>query len=61
MNRYMNSKNTKYEAQALAITMVVLVVSAILGLSIYSRAMKDKLLTMEERASAEALEVADFT
>jgi len=57
----MNSKNTKYEAQALAITMVVLVVSAILGLSIYSRAMKDKLLTMEERASAEALEVADLT
>jgi hypothetical protein len=61
MKRYMNSKNTKYKAQALAITMVVLVVSAILGLSIYSRAMKDKLLTLEERASAEALEVADLT
>ncbi len=57
----MNTKNTKYKAQALAITMVVLVVSAILGLSIYSRAMKDKLLTIEERASAEALEVADLT
>jgi hypothetical protein len=61
MDRYMSSKNTKYKAQALAITMVVLVVSAILGLSIYSRAMKDKLLTLEERASAEALEVADLT
>ena len=61
MNRDMNNRNTKYEAQALAITMVVLVVSAILGLSIYSRAMKDKLLTIEERASAEALEVADLT
>lgn len=57
----MNKGNKKYEAQALAITMVVLVVSAILGLSIYSRAMKDKLLTIEERASAEALEVADLT
>jgi len=57
----MNNRNTKYEAQALAITMVVLVVSAILGLSIYSRSMKDKLLTVEERASAEALEVADLT
>jgi hypothetical protein len=61
MKRNMNNRNTKYEAQALAITMVVLVVSAILGLSIYSRAMKDKLLTIEERASAEALEVADLT
>lgn len=57
----MKDGRTKYEAQALAITMVVLVVSAILGLSIYSRSMKDKLLTMEERASAEALEVADLT
>lgn len=61
MKRGMNNRNTKYEAQALAITMVVLVVSAILGLSIYSRSMKDKLLTIEERASAEALEVADLT
>jgi hypothetical protein len=61
MKRDMNNRNTKYEAQALAITMVVLVVSAILGLSIYSRSMKDKLLTIEERASAEALEVADLT
>lgn len=61
MNRYMDNRNAKYEAQALAITMVVLVVSAILGLSIYSRSMKDKLLTMEERASAEALEVTDLT
>lgn len=57
----MKDIRTKYEAQALAITMVVLVVSAILGLSIYSRSMKDKLLTMEERSSAEALEVADLT
>lgn len=57
----MNNRNAKYEAQALAMTMIVLVVSAILGLSLYSRSMKDKLLTIEERASAEALEVADLT
>ncbi|KUK67461.1 MAG: hypothetical protein XD87_0116 [candidate division WS6 bacterium 36_33] len=61
MNKGMKNVRIKYEAQALAITMVVLVVSAILGLSIYSRSMKDKLLTMEERSSAEALEVADLT
>lgn len=61
MNIDMKDIRTKYEAQALAMTMVVLVVSAILGLSIYSRSMKDKLLTMEERASAEALEVTDLT
>lgn len=52
-------KNKKYEGQALAITMIVLVVSALIGLSIYSRAMKDQVLTMEERASAEALEISD--
>lgn len=52
-------KTEKYEGQALAITMVVLVVSALIGLSIYSRSMKDKILTMEERASAEALEISD--
>ena len=61
INKGMKDIRIKYEAQALAITMVVLVVSAILGLSIYSRSMKDKLLTMEERSSAEALEVADLT
>jgi hypothetical protein len=54
----LNSKG-KYEGQALAIAMVILVVSSLIGLSIYSRSMKDKSLTLEERASAEALEVAD--
>jgi hypothetical protein len=51
----------KYEGQALAIVMVVLVVSALIGLSIYSRSMKDRMLTLEERASAEALEVSDVS
>lgn len=50
---------TKYEGQALAIAMVVLVVSSLIGISIYSRTMKDKMLTLEERASAEAFEVSD--
>jgi hypothetical protein len=54
-------EKNKYEGQALAITMVVLVVSALIGLSIYSRAMKDRMLTLEERASAEALEISDVT
>ena len=52
-------RTNKYEGQALAIAMVILVVSSLIGLSIYSRSMKDKSLTLEERASAEALEVAD--
>lgn len=50
----------RYSAQALAITMIVLVVSAIIGLSIYSRISRDKRLTVDERASAEALEISDL-
>ena len=50
----------KYSAQALAIAMVVLVVSSILAVSIYSRISKDKTLSLDERASAEALEVSDL-
>ena len=56
----MNKKNNRYSAQALAIAMVVLVVSSIIGIAIYSRAAKDKLLSVGERASAEALEVSDL-
>lgn len=52
--------NKKYPAQALAIAMVVLVVSSILAVSIYSRISKDKTLSLDERASAEALEVSDL-
>lgn len=54
------NKDKKYEAQALAIAMVILVVSSLIGVSIYSRSMKDKGLVLEERASAEALEVSDL-
>jgi hypothetical protein len=49
----------KYKAQALAIAMVVLVVSSLIAISVYSRTMKDRSLTLEERSSAEALEVSD--
>jgi len=56
----MKKNKNRYNAQALAIAMVVLVVSSILGLAIYSRAAKDKLLSVGERASAEALEVSDL-
>jgi hypothetical protein len=52
-------RKVKYEAQALAIAMVVLVVSSLIAISVYSRTMKDKGLTLEERSSAEALEVSD--
>lgn len=54
------STKHKYQGQALAIAMVVLVVSSLIGISIYSRSLKDKRLTLEERASAEALEVSDL-
>lgn len=56
----MNNLNTKYKGQALAIAMVVLVVSSIIGLSVYSRISKEKTQTLDERASAESLEVSDF-
>lgn len=55
----MNKKNM-YKAQALAIAMVVLVVSSIIGLSIFSRSHRDKKSTIDERASAEALEISDL-
>ncbi|HAM37721.1 MAG: hypothetical protein UR96_C0002G0007 [candidate division WS6 bacterium GW2011_GWC1_36_11] len=53
-------KKETYSAQALAIAMVVLVVSSILAISIYSRVSKDKTLSLDERNSAEALEVSDL-
>ncbi|MFA5633869.1 MAG: hypothetical protein WCY00_02925 [Candidatus Dojkabacteria bacterium] len=49
----------KYSGQALAIAMLVLVISSLLGLAMYSRTRKDKAITLEERASAEALQVSD--
>lgn len=53
-------KKKRYEAQALAIAMVVLVVSSIIAISVYSRVSKDKMLSLDERASAEALQISDL-
>ncbi len=53
-------KKEKYSGQALALAMVVLVVSSILAISIYSRVSKDKTLSLDERNSAESLEVSDL-
>lgn len=54
------NKDKKYEAQALAMAMVIMVVSSIIAMSVYFRSQKDKTLTLEERASAEALEISDL-
>jgi len=51
-------KQYAYKAQALTIAMVVLVVSSMIALSILARVTKDKQSAVDERASAEALEVS---
>lgn len=53
-------KNIKvYKGQALAIVMIVLVISAILGMAMLSRTLKDTRQLASEKSSAEALEFAD--
>lgn len=49
-----------YKAQALAIIMVILVISSIIGFSVFSRQVNQKRTIVEERNSAEAIEVADI-
>lgn len=56
----MKYSKEKYQAQALAVAMVILVVCTLLGISIYSRVVRDKELTVQEQSSAEALAVADL-
>jgi len=51
-------KQCKYTAQALTIAMVVLVVSSMIALSILARVTRDKQSVVDERASAEALEIS---
>ncbi|MBI2356509.1 hypothetical protein HYV12_00410 [Candidatus Dojkabacteria bacterium] len=48
-----------YRGQALAIVMIVLVISAILGMAMLSRTLKDTQQIASEKSSAEALEFAD--
>lgn len=61
----MNSKtlrnilSKKYEGQALAVIMIVLVVAVVIGMAMLSRTLKDRERTIEEKASAEALEFSD--
>lgn len=49
-----------YSGQALAIIMVVLVISSIIGFSVFTRSLRDKRSTIQERDSAEAYEVVDM-
>lgn len=49
----------KYEGQALAVIMIVLVVAVVIGMAMLSRTLKDRERTIEEKSSAEALEFSD--
>lgn len=56
----MKKQTKKYEAQALAIAVVIVSVTSIIAMSVFYRSQKDKTLTLEERNSAEALEISDL-
>lgn len=49
----------RYSAQALAVVMIVLVISIVLGMAMLSRVLKDNIRSVDEKSSAEALETAD--
>lgn len=49
----------KYKGQALAVIMIVLVVASILGLSIYSRTIRDTKRIAFEKSSAESFEISE--
>lgn len=49
----------KYSGQALAIVMIVLVISLILGMAMLSRVLRDNFRVVNEKSSAEALETVD--
>lgn len=49
----------RYEGQALAVIMIVLVVASILGLSLYSRTIRDTRRVAFEKSSAESYEVSE--
>ncbi len=52
-------KNIRYEAQALAVVMIVLVVAVVIGMAMLSRVMRDRERIVDEKSSAEALELSD--
>lgn len=49
----------KFEGQALAIVMIVLVIASIIGLSMFSRVLRDNQRIVSEQTSAEALEIVN--
>lgn len=49
----------RYSGQALAIVMIVLVISLILGMAMLSRVLRDNFRVVSEKSSAEALETVD--
>lgn len=54
-----NCPKARYDAQAVIIAMVVVVISVIIGMSVISRSIRDKNSALTERYSSEALEIAD--
>ncbi|MHC1716930.1 MAG: hypothetical protein AB9915_03560 [Candidatus Dojkabacteria bacterium] len=59
MNCSSNKDKSVYSGQALVMAMVVVVVTVIIGLSVFSRVLQDQRLVVFEQASGEALEIAD--
>lgn len=55
----MTTKN-HYKAQALAIIMIILIISSMIGFAVLSRSQKAKRTAIQERNSAEAYQVADM-
>ena len=56
----MKTYKETYTAQALAIIMIILIVSSIIGFSVFIRSIRDKKSIKQERESAEAYEVVDM-
>ncbi len=57
---HMKTYKETYTAQALAIIMIILIVSSIIGFSVFIRSIRDKKSIKQERESAEAYEVVDM-
>lgn len=52
-------KNDKYEGQALAVVMIVLVVAVIIGMAIYARTQSEQRKVADERSSEESATISD--
>ncbi len=49
-----------YKAQALAIIMIILIISSMIGFAVFARSQKSKKMAIQERNSSEAYQVADM-